>query len=117
MARKDFELYYANIKSQYFELLSLMKQAGEESAKNLVDPQVIENLKAVVQPVKNSYMALAYVEYLLNLPKDKKVKTRNDRQFQAQLEKILKEKQGKNVLENNNKVIDEVKTIIEEDMK
>ena len=117
MARKDFELYYANIKKQYFELLDLMRVAGEESAKNLVDPDVLDNLKKVVQPVKNSYMALAYVEYLLNLPKDKKVQKRNDRQFQAQLEKILKEKQGETVLKNNAAVLDEVKTIIEEDMK
>lgn len=117
MARKDFELYYSNIKKQYFELLDLMKVAGEEAAKNLVDPDVLDNLKKVIQPVRNSYMSLAYVEYLLNLPKDKKVQKRNDRQFQAQLEKVLKEKQGKSVIAKNGEILDEVKTIIEEDIK
>lgn len=117
MARKDFELYYSNIKKQYFELLDLMKVAGEEAAKNLVDPDVLDNLKKVIQPVRNSYMSLAYVEYLLNLPKDKKVQKRNDRQFQAQLEKVLKEKQGKSVIAKNGEILDEVKTIIEKDIK
>lgn len=117
MARKDFELYYSNIKKQYFELLDLMKVAGEEAAKTLVDPDVLDNLKKVIQPVRSSYMSLAYVEYLLNLPKDKKVQKRNDRQFQAQLEKVLKEKQGKSVIAKNGEILDEVKTIIEEDIK
>ena len=94
-----------------------MKVAGEEAAKNLVDPDVLDNLKKVIQPVRNSYMSLAYVEYLLNLPKDKKVQKRNDRQFQAQLEKVLKEKQGKSVIAKNGEILDEVKTIIEEDIK
>ena len=117
MAREDFELYYSNIKKQYFELLDLMEVAGEEAAKNLVDPDVLNNLKTVILPVKNSYMSLAYVEYLLNLPKNKKIKKRNDRQFQAQLEKILKEKQSKSVIEKNDGILDEVKKIIEEDIK
>ena len=94
-----------------------MKVAGEEAAKNLVDPDVLDNLKKVIQPVRSSYMSLAYVEYLLNLPKDKKVQKRNDRQFQAQLEKVLKEKQGKSVIAKNGEILDEVKTIIEEDIK
>ena len=78
MARKHFEEYYNKIKIQYHELLSLVKEAGQLTGENAVDPQTIKNLEMVLQPVKNSYMSLAYVEYLLNLPKNKNPKFLGD---------------------------------------
>ena len=89
MARKDFELYYDKIRRQYFQLLESLKEADRLTNEKIVDPQVLDNLTAIMQPVKNSYMSLAYVEYLLNLPKNKKVQKRNERQFKAILDKLI----------------------------
>lgn len=117
MARKHFEEYYGKIKSQYSSLLEKLKEADELASKNLVDPQVIDNLESIMQPVKNSYMTLAYIEYLLNLPKDKKVQRRNERQFKAALQKIDKSKLQSSVIKSNKDTLNKIDSIIEEELK
>ena len=117
MARKHFEEYYGKIKSQYSSLLEKLKEADELASKNLVDPQVIDNLESIMQPVKNSYMTLAYIEYLLNLPKDKKVQKRNERQFKAALQKMDKSKLQSSVIKSNKDTLDKIDSIIEEELK
>ena len=94
MARRDFEEYYDKIKRQYFQLIETLKEADRLVTEKMADPQVLENLTTILQPVKNSYMSLAYVEYLLNLPKDKKIKKRNEKQFEKLLSRIDKSKQS-----------------------
>lgn len=117
MARKHFEEYYDKIKKQYFQLLDTLKEADELVTKNLADPQVLENLTAILQPIKNSYLGLAYVEYLLNLPKNKNVQKRNERQFRAILEKIDPSKTESGVLESNKKTMEEINKIIDEELR
>ena len=117
MARKHFEEYYGKIKKQYFQLLETLKEADELVTKNMADPQVLENLTTVLQPVKNSYLSLAYVEYLLNLPKNKNVQKRNERQFKAMLSKIDPSKTAEGVMASNEKVISEVHKVIDEELR
>lgn len=117
MARKDFENYYSSIKMQYSELLHLMDEAGKATAENAIDPQTIKNLELTLQPIKNSYLTLAYVEYLLNLPSNSKVAKRNERQFISQLNKVPSDHRGPNVIDNNKKVLGKVKGMIDEEMK
>ena len=117
MARKHFEEYYGKIKNQYFQLVDTLEEAGKLVAENMADPQVIENLNNIILPVKNSYMSLAYVEYLLNLPKDKKVKQRNERQFQTLLNRIDKSKQGEAILLENKNTIKELNSVIDEELR
>ena len=117
MARKDFEEYYGKIKNQYFQIVDTLEEAGELVAKNMADQQVLDNLNNILQPVKNSYMSLAYVEYLLNLPKDKKIQKRNERQFQSLLSKIDKSKTEKSVISENKKIIQKLNSVIDEELR
>ena len=117
MARKHFEEYYNKIKIQYHELLSLVKEAGQLTGENAVDPQTIKNLETVLQPVKNSYMSLAYVEYLLNLPKNKKVEERNRRQFESKLRSIDPKFLGDSTIKENEKSLSDVHEVIDKEMK
>lgn len=117
MARKDFEEYYKKIRDQYFQMLNALEEAGNLAIKNMIDPQVLENLNSTVQPIKNSYMSLAYVEYLLNLPKDKKIQKRNERQFKAALEKIDSSQRKDIIINNNQKAISSIQDVINEELK
>ena len=117
MARKHFEEYYKKIKIQYHELLSLVKEAGQLTGENAVDPQTIKNLEMVLQPVKNSYMSLAYVEYLLNLPKNKKVEERNRRQFESKLRSIDPKFLGDSTIKENEKSLSDVHEVIDKEMR
>ena len=116
MARKDFEEYYDQIKKQYFGIIHMMEEVGAESGEKMIDPQVIENLQNILAPVKNSYLSLAYVEYLLNLPKDKKIRIRNKKQFEVELSKVDKNYIADAVLAKNKSAIDSAKKVIDEEI-
>lgn len=116
MARKDFEEYYNQIKRQYFKIVNMMEEVGEVSGDKMVDPQVIENLQNILTPVKNSYLGLAYVEYLLNLPKDKKTRVRNKKQFEVELSKVDKNYRAEATLAKNNLAIDDAKKLVDEEL-
>lgn len=117
MARRDFEEYYDKIKRQYFQLIETLKEADRLVTEKMADPQVLENLTTILQPVKNSYMSLAYVEYLLNLPKDKKIKKRNEKQFEKLLSRIDKSKQEQSVLQLNEKTMETINSVIDEELR
>ena len=117
MARKHFEEYYSKIKNQYFDLLNTLKEADDLVNKNMADPQVLENLTAILQPVKNSYLSLAYIEYLLNLPKNKVIQKRNERQFKTLLSRLDQSKVGSSVIAQNNNAIEEVSRLIDEELR
>ena len=117
MARRDFEEYYDKIKRQYFQLIETLKEADRLVTEKMADPQVLENLTTILQPVKSSYMSLAYVEYLLNLPKDKKIKKRNEKQFEKLLSRIDKSKQEQSVLQLNEKTMETINSVIDEELR
>ena len=117
MARKHFEEYYSKIKNQYFDLLNTLKEADDLVNKNMADPQVLENLTAILQPVKNSYLSLAYIEYLLNLPKNKVIQKRNERQFKTLLSRLDQSNVGSSVIAQNNNAIEEVSRLIDEELR
>lgn len=114
MARKDFEEYYGKIKDQYFRTIHMLEELGEEAGEKPLDPQVLENLQKILEPVKNSYLQLAYIEYLLNLPKDKTVRVRNSQQFEAQLNKIDNKVKPEVVLSKNESLITEAAFVAKE---
>lgn len=116
MARKDFEEYYSKIKEQYFRMVNMLGEVDKSSGEKLVDPQTVQNLQIILEPVKNSYLSLAYVEYLLNLPKNKKVRVRNKRQFDSLLSKIDKSSTSQEVLKSNDSLINEASKLIEEEI-
>lgn len=115
MARKDFEEYYLKIKEQYFSTVNMLSKLGEEAGEKPIDPQIISNLEMVLAPVKNSYLQLAYIEYLLNLPKDKKIKARNKQQFEAQFSKLSEVAKPETILNNNLEAISRANDVIKEE--
>ena len=117
MAKKDFDEYYAKITSQYLKLLEALKEADELASKNAIDPVVIDNLTATIGPVKDSYMFVSYVKFLLDLPKDKNTKKRNFKQFKQELEKVDESKRGKEIIKKNDITIYKVKSFIDEELR
>lgn len=71
----------------------------------------------MLKPIKDSYMGLAYVEYLLNLPKNEKVKKRNERQFQTLLNRIDKSKHEETVIAENKKVMNKINSVVDEEFR
>ena len=69
MSKKDFDRYYLEIKNQYLEMLSNMEEFSKTASDEMISSDIIENMKALVEPIKQNYMTLSYVSFLLDKPK------------------------------------------------
>lgn len=68
MARKDFDAYYLQLYKQYNDLKTNLAEMSQEVNEGMMPPERMEQLKATIQPIKNSFEMLSYVKYLLDKP-------------------------------------------------
>lgn len=68
MARKHFDDYLNTITKQYIQLNETLKDLSEEVDNNMIEPERLEQLKATIAPVKQSFDTLTYIKYLLDKP-------------------------------------------------
>lgn len=104
MARKDFDQYYNQICSQYFELQEVMKDLSEEVSNGMIEPERIEQLKQTIVPVENNYRTLGYIKYLL----DKPTRKSKHAKYNQMNKKLLKQCEGRtqeDLVKENNEVI------------
>lgn len=71
MSKKDVEKYYNQITADYTEMIENLKEMEELAAQKIVNPDKIEELKAAVEPLKNNYMTISWIMFLLNQPNKK----------------------------------------------
>lgn len=87
MSKKHFDEYFNQVVSDYKEMLDTIKDLEEECNKGLVHPDKVEQMKELIKPLKNNYMTLSWVMYLLNQPNRKQKKKKYE---QVQLPVITK---------------------------
>lgn len=104
MSRKDFDLYFRKVASQYQQLNEVLQDLSAEVNNNMCDPQRLEQLRATILPVKNSYDTLNYIRYLLDKPTRKSKHRAYDRQNKDLLS-ASKGKTSRDVIENNDSII------------
>lgn len=71
MSKKDVEKYYNQITADYTEMIENLKEMEELAAQKIINPDKIEELKAAVEPLKNNYMTISWIMFLLNQPNKK----------------------------------------------
>ena len=105
MSKKHFDKYFQETFEQYKQMTDLIKDLEKEVQEGLCPPEKIDQLEQVCAPLKNNYLRLSYVMYLLNQPnrdkKAEKYKNQNKRQyakFKGQLDEMNKE--NKDTLNN-----------------
>ena len=75
MAKRHVVDYYNKVAEQYLEMVSALKDLEDECNNKLVEPERVEQIKKMIEPIKNNYMTWSYMMYLLNLPnREKKTK-------------------------------------------
>ena len=84
---KDVVEYYKQVTQSYNEMRDELRDAEELLLDNSVTPEVVENLKQMVAPIKLNYETLSYFMYLLNKPAKKEKQER----YKGQNKKLLKE--------------------------
>ena len=88
MSVKHVREYFEQVASQYKEMIDDLREAEKDLENNIVEPEYIEQIKKNVQPVKDNYMTLSWIMYLLNQP-ERKQKQRGYEQRNAKLLKTL----------------------------
>lgn len=112
MSKKDFDDYYNKICSDYSEMLETLKDMEEASLSGLVSPEQLDEIKKLIIPLKDNYMTVSWIKFLLNKPtRDKKAnKYKNsNKKFISTLNVI---KNPKNILNQDKNILNELKTKI-----
>lgn len=112
MAKKHFDEYYNEVCQQYLDMNEAIKDMEKEFNDGLISPDKIDELKKVIEPLKNNYMTLSYVAFLLNKPTRKEKHKNYERQNQKLLKMIPKENTKIGIEDENKQVIENVKTLV-----
>lgn len=109
MSKKDFDIYFQKVANNYHEMVLELNDMSKEFEEGVVSPEVYEQMKKTVEPIKRNYETLNYVDYLLNKPVRKQKQATYERQSKKQLKECRVEKE---VLEENKKSLEELKTLL-----
>ena len=102
MSRKHLVKYYDDVCKQYNDFIEEIKDFEECVEKGVVSPETIENIKSMLEPLKNNWQTLNYVMYLLNMPNKKDKIDKYNRQNNGKLKTC---KTDTEVKEENKKCI------------
>lgn len=103
MSVKHVKEYYNQVCDQYHEFLEELKDFGELCNDGMVAPEVVEQAQRMIEPLKDNWMKMNYIMWLLNKPNKK---SKQDRYKKQNPQKdCITEKQ---VYEQNQKQINEL---------
>lgn len=71
MAVKDVKEYYEQVCAQYIEMQHELADFQKEVEDGIVEPERLDTIKQVIEPIKNNYMTLSWIMFLLNKPQRK----------------------------------------------
>ena len=71
MSVKHVKKYYEEVCSQYHEFIEELKDFQNLCNEGMVEPEVIEQAKQAIEPLKDNWQKLNYIIYLLNKPNKK----------------------------------------------
>ena len=108
MAKKHFHAYYEKVCEQYRVMLEELKDMQKEFEEGLVAPEMYEQMKQVIEPIKRNYQILSYVYFELNKPNRKRKQPR----YQQQNRKLLKDTiTDKQVFQENDEALKKLKKL------
>lgn len=114
MSVKHIREYYNQVCEQYNEMINNLQEFEEYAKNNIVAPEQIDNMKKLIEPIKNNYMTLSYIMFLLNSPNRKDKINKYNKQHKKQLENIGEIKSKDIVLKEGRSILDQMKGDINE---
>ena len=108
MAVKHVKEYYEQVCEQYVQMNEELRDFQKEVENGLVEPERIDNLKALIEPLKNNYMTLSWIMYLLNKPQRESKERAYERRNRKFIESLDKKFNKEGILKQNEDVIKSV---------
>lgn len=110
MAVKHVKEYYNQVTEQYLTMLDSLKEMEKEYNENIVSPEQYEQMKATIEPLKNNYMTLSWIMYLLSKPLKKENEKRYKEKMKKKLSQLDKSKDKEGIINQNKAILNELKT-------
>lgn len=105
MSKKHVEEYYRKICDDYHEMIVALQDMEKEFNEGMVSPDAVDNMKKLIEPIKDNYMTISWIMYLLNQP-EKSSKhygyAQRQRKFTASLDPA---KSTENIHSENKKIV------------
>ena len=104
MSIKHFNAYYTELYKNYTDMIEGLHQLEQACSSGMVEPERVDQFMKTMQPIKDSFLTMQYVKYLLDKPNKKEKLNR----YEKQTKNINKDKYSK-IPENNAKMLQEIK--------
>lgn len=105
MAVKHIKEYYEQVCEQYVQMNEELRDFQKEVENGLVEPERIENLKKMIEPLKNNYMTLSWIMYLLNQPNRDSKERAYQKRNKKFIESLDKNFDKESIMKQNDEVI------------
>lgn len=111
MSKKHVDEYFNKIVADYKEMLDTLKDMEEECSNGLIHPDKIEQMKQIIIPLRDNYMTLSWIMFLLNKPAKKQKQKKYEHMLENKMNDIDPDKtRTPNAIHNENKdIIDQLK--------
>jgi len=108
MSKKDFDEYYNKITAQYDEMKDSLNEFAEMCQQGIVEPERYEAFIQTLTPIKESWMTLTYVKYLLDLPVNKNSRQRYKQQSTKLLNNVDARFTSSGIENSNSELLDQL---------
>lgn len=71
MSVRHIKEYSQKIDNQYYQMVDILRELEKELADKIIDPEIIDNFKATMEPIKINKDRIDYILFLLNTPNKK----------------------------------------------
>jgi molecular chaperone GrpE (heat shock protein) len=105
MAVRHIKEYYEQVCEQYVQMNEELRDFQKEVENGLVEPERIENLKKMIEPLKNNYMTLSWIMYLLNQPNRDSKERAYQKRNKKFIESLDKNFDKESIMKQNDEVI------------
>lgn len=89
MSKKHFEKYLDEVSAQYHEMNEDLRDMEKLVANNMMPPEFLDKLKVMIAPVKDNWLKLNYVKFLLDMPNKKEKVSKYRNQNKKILENVI----------------------------
>jgi len=104
MSVKHFAEYYRELQKNYNDMVEGLHDLEIACSSGMVEPERIEQFMKTMQPIKDSFLSMQYVKYLLDKP-NKKSKIKK----YEKLTKNIEKEKYENMPNENDKLLKELK--------
>ena len=86
MSMKHFTEYYNDLLQNYNEMLDGLRELETACSTGMVEPERVEKYMKTLQPIKDSFLTVQYIKYLIDKPNKKSKQKKYDRQFSNKID-------------------------------